>query len=337
MLKPCRVIFVACWMCVLWFCASLAGAQSAALKNPVVDRPDPFITRAGSNYILLATTGRNMTLWFSPRMEELRNSSRIVWTPAQDDPLQKTLTQIWSPTLWQFGDRWWIYFTATTDGGNKGHGIFALKSQGNDPLGPYVFAGQVDTGMPAIDPSLLRVGGKSYLMFVSVTGRNLVWIAPMSDPQTLARKANLLITPDQPWEKAGGDIVEGPTALYHDGRIFIVYSGSHTASPAYCLGLLTYAGKGEITDPSSWRKSGPVLQQNPNDQVFGPGRGTFTTSPDGKQNWILYAAKTVSNFTGAGRTTRAQQFTYDKNGAPNFGVPLALSAQQPAPSGEQDQ
>lgn len=132
----------------------------------------------------------------------------------------------------------------------------------------------------------------------------------------------------------GGEIVEGPTALYHDGHIFIVYSGSHTASPAYCLGLLSYLGKGDITAARNWKKSGPVFQQNPKGRVFGPGRGTFTTSPDGKENWILYAAKTVSDFTGRGRTTRAQQFTYDKNGAPNFGVPLALSVQQPAPSGE---
>jgi GH43 family beta-xylosidase len=315
--------------------AAIATAQSRMLTNPIIDNADPFVTRHDGNYILLATTGKNITLWSSPRMEDLRRSSRVVWTPSPSDPLQKLLTQIWSPTLWQFKDRWWIYFTATTDGDNPGHAIFALKSQTNNPLGPYVFAGKVETGMPSIDPSLLRAGDKSYLMFVSVIGgRNAVWIAPLSDPQTLARKANLLIVPDQLWEQASLPVAEGPTALYHAGKTFVVYSGSHTASPAYCLGLLTYSGKGDITDPSYWRKSGPVFQQSPKDNVFGPGRGTFTTSPDERQNWMLYAAKTVNSFTAEGRSVRAQQFTYGKDGSPQFGSPLALGTQLQAPSGE---
>lgn len=197
-----RAAVVCLWLAVFMF--PKLGAQTASLTNPVVDHADPFITRAAGNSILQATTGRNITLWANSRMEDLRNSPKIVWTPSTDDPLQKSLTQIWSPTLWQFGDRWWIYFTATTDGHNSGHGIFALKSRSNDPLGPYDFAGLVDTGMPSIDPSLLRVAGISYLMFVSVTGRNLVWIAPLSSPQSIARKANWLIVPDQPWEMNGG-------------------------------------------------------------------------------------------------------------------------------------
>jgi GH43 family beta-xylosidase len=333
MLPPLRIFSIACLGLALCMILPLR-AQNNVLVNPIIHQPDPFITRAAGNYILLATTGHNITLWASPHMKELGKFPKVVWTPAMKDPLQKLLTQVWSPTLWQFGNRWWIYFTATTDGANSGHGIFALRSETSDPLGPYVFAGQVDTGMPSIDPSVLRVNGTSYLMFVSVTGKNQVWIAPLADPAHMARRASLLIVADQPWEKQGGEIVEGPTALYHDGQIFLVYSGSHTASPAYCLGLLTYSGKGEITDAANWKKTGPVLEQSPKDGVYGPGRGTFTTSPDGHESWILYAAKTVSDFTGEGRSTRAQRFTYDKSGMPEFGLPVALGVVQAAPSGE---
>jgi|GEM_PF-1630163 len=331
--------------CGVLLAASLLNAtalksQQGKLTNPVLENADPFIALVRGNYILLATTGRNITLWSGPRMEELAHFPRVVWTPSQDDPLQKLLTQIWSPTLWQFDDRWWIYFTATTDGGNSGHAIFALESVGNNPLGPYTFAGKVETGQPSIDPSVLRAGHKSYLMFVSVTGgHNAVWIAPLSGPQTLARKPNLLIYPDMPWEQGKGStsdlpVAEGPTALYYDGHTFIVYSGSHTASPVYCLGLFTYSGHGEITDPRNWRKSGPVFQQSIKDGVFGPGRGTFTTSPDGRQNWILYAAKTSSAFTAQGRSIRAQLFTFDASGMPDFGSPVSPGTVLTAPSGE---
>ncbi len=319
---------------------SQSASQQAKLTNPVLDHADPFITRDNGMYLLLATTGNNITIWSGPRMEELARSPKVVWTPSPADPQQIPLTQVWSPTLWKFDNRWWIYFTATTDGANSGHGIYALESSAGDPLGPYTFAGKVDTGQPSIDPSVLRAGDKSYLMFVSVTGgHNAVWIAPLSNPLTLARKANLLIYPDKPWEQGKGSssslpVAEGPTALYHDGRTFIVYSGSHTASPVYCLGLFAYSGKGEITDPDNWRKSGPVFEQSAKDGVYGPGRGTFTTSPDGRENWILYAAKTSSEFTGRGRSVRAQQFTYGADGAPNFGSPVSLGAVLTVPSGE---
>lgn len=334
MTRNATVRAIYCILLAVFFSPALC-AQPGTLTNPIIDHPDPFITRDDGRYVLLATTGKNITLWSSPLMEDLQRSSKVVWAPSSDDPLQKLLTQIWSPTLWRFGHHWWIYFTATTDGSNSGHGIFALESRSNDPIGPYAFMGKVETGQPSIDPSLLRVDGKSYLMFVSVTGgHNAVWIAPLSTPRTLARKANLLIYPDRPWEQAGWPVVEGPTSLYHARHIFIVYSGSHTASPAYCLGLLMYSGKGDITNSSNWRKSGPVFQQNPKDGVFGPGRGTFTTSPDNQQNWILYAAKTTNNFTAKDRTVRAQQFTYDANGMPNFGRPISLNATLTAPSGE---
>lgn len=313
---------------------ALPSQPAAVLSNPIVANADPFITREGGHYLLLATTGANITLWAAPRMNDLRHGAHVLWTPDATDPLERTLTQIWSPTLWQFGDRWIVYFTATTDGGNPGHAIFALRSEGSDPLGPYRFAGRVETGMASIDPSVLRVGHESYLMFVSVTGQNRIWMAPLADGLRLAAPAKLLVSPDQPWEKHGGAIVEGPTALYHDGRIWIVYSASHTASPAYCLGLLGYSGRGEVTDAANWTKSGPVFEQSPARRVYGPGRGTFTTSPDGRENWLLYAAKTSPEFTGRGRTTRAQRFQYDATGRPVFGSPVALDSPVAAPSGE---
>lgn len=325
--------------CFLWISLVPVGV-CAQLINPIIDNPDPFITRHQGSYFLLATTGTNITIWSNPRIERLSRSPRVVWAPSPQDPEQRLLRQIWSPTLWKFDNIWWIYFTATTNGGNSGHSIFALKSASSDPLGPYTFAGRVETGQPSIDPSILRLRGKSFLLFVSVSGgHNAVWIAPMSNPLKLARKPNLLIYPDRPWEQGAESssklpVAEGPTALYHDGRTFIVYSGSDTASPVYCLGLLSYSGKGDITDPRNWRKSGPVFQRSVPNGVYGPGRGTFTTSPDGRQNWMLYAAKRTSRFTAAGRSTRAQQFVYGADGMPRFGDPLSLDVAQSAPSGE---
>jgi GH43 family beta-xylosidase len=74
----------------------------------------------------------------------------------------------------------------------------------------------------------------------------------------------LITQPDQPWEKGvihnNYPITEGRTALYHDDKTFIVYSGSNTMSANYCMGLLTYLGEEPPQQPN-WKKNGPVSGQ----------------------------------------------------------------------------
>jgi GH43 family beta-xylosidase len=70
------------------------------------------------------------------------------------------------------------------------------------------------------------------------------------------------------------------------------------------------------------------------DKVYGPGHNSFFRSPDGKEDWIAYHAKTGTARTFADRTARAQRFTWNPDGTPNFGKPLPLDAEIKEPSGE---
>lgn len=112
--------------------------------------------------------------------------------------------------------------------------------------------------------------------------------------------------------------------------------GSNTGNYNYCLGLLIYNGTGDPLRQSSWTKTGPVFQYSRANGVFGPGRATFTTSPDGKQDWMVYHAKTTDDFTAHGRETRAQEFTWNADGTPDFGVPVSVSTKLAPPSGEKE-
>jgi hypothetical protein len=87
---------------------------------------------------------------------------------------------------------------------------------------------------------------------------------------------------------------------------------------------------------SSWtKKSTPVFQRNDAAGVYGPGHNGFFTSPDGTENWIVYHANNSTNGgCGNGRTTRAQKFTWNADGTPNFGTPVALGTSLPGPDGE---
>lgn len=323
--------------------ASMSQTQTATFRNPISTDADPFVVLYNGTYYLTGTnTGATIEIQHSTRLEKVGETSTTVWNPSPDEPQYL----VWSPSMflldYQGKSFWFIYFTASADNTNAGHRIYVLQSSGTDPLGPYTFKGQLGgtDQSAAIDPSLLHLNGKSYLMYVQEDGANAVYIAPMSDPLTISGQPQLLISPDQPWERGGSDghshypVAEGPEALYHHGKTFIVYSGSDTGNYNYCLGLLTYNGTGDPLQQSSWTKTGPVFQYSRANGVFGPGRATFTMSPDGKQDWIVYHAKTTDDYVYDGRETRAQEFTWNADGTPNFGMPASVNTALTPPSGE---
>jgi GH43 family beta-xylosidase len=324
---------------ILWMISSLATVTHSRtpdqitnpITNPVIpNAADPFITRDGNQYLLLATHENTITIWSGTTLAALPQNPKVVWKPTD------TMKQVWSPTLWHVKQSWWIYFTAEYPGESPKpqHHIFALQSKTSDPLGEYAFRGQLPLQKTAIDPSILRINNRNYLMYVDVDpqGWNAVWITQLKAPTTPIGDGRQLIFPDQPWERGAGTthnypVAEGPTALYHAGKTFIVYSGSDTGTHVYCLALFTYNGTRDPTLAENWQKSGPAFSFSEDHGVYGPGRGTFTQSPDAKparkQDWLIYHAKSQKEYTYAGRSIRMQPFTWDAAGKPNFGIPSA--------------
>ncbi len=330
------------------------------MRNPILPIADPFVTYfEGSYYITGTGTGTSVRIWASARLTSIGDAAgALVWAPQEGQPLR----DIWSPSMfllpYKGAEYWFIYVTASIDDTYEGHRLYVLQSQGRDPLGPYTFKGRVAgvEDATAIDPSLLRVHGALYLLYVKADGANITYIARLSDPLTQGGAETPLIYPDQPWERGmnaaeGGvalpdesavphhtqptyPVAEGPTALYYEGRTFIAYSGSHTGNKTYCVGLLVYDGQGDPLRQESWTKKGPVFRYSAANGVYGPGRATFTTSPDATEHWMVYHAKASAAFTVDGRTARAQRFMWNEDGTPDFGVPMSLETDVVPPSGE---
>ena len=161
-------------------------------------------------------------------------------------------------------------------------------------------------------------------------------MAPMSNPWTVAGKSALIAQADYDWERVRYPINEGPVVLQRAGRIFLIYSASDTGTPDYVLGMLTYMG-GDVMNPKAWKKSPvPVFNRysGADGSVSGPGHNGFFKSPDGREDWIIYHGKETSEYTYAGRTTRAQKFRWRSDGTPEFGRPIPGGVPLQAPSGE---
>src|SRR5687768_18209541 len=69
-----------------------------------------------------------------------------------------------------------------------------------------------------------------------------------------------------------------------------------------------------------------------------PPRSTlFPTRRSSDLDWIVYQAKNTGasgDNTYAGRDTRAQRFTWNADGTPNFGTPVAKGADLALPAGD---
>lgn len=339
-------------VCVLALLLALVSATSSAsaadgrpYTNPLKTSKgaDPWLEYYDGNYYLVTTTFTGILgIRKSPTLAGLATAPTVqVWS----DTTSTRNTNIWAPELHFLNGHWYLYYSAGQGGvaccdSQRTH---VLESSGTDPMGPYTYkntltGSNLTPGGWLIDASVLRHNGSLYLVgsgFINGSTQSLV-IAPMSNPYTLASTTFTIISsPTLSWETSGGAVNEGPEPLYHGGRTFLTYSASFCGTADYKLGQLELTGSDPL-NPASWtKKQTPVLQRSDAGGVYGPGHNGFFSSPDGTENWIVYHANSSSSGgCGNGRTTRAQEFTWNADGTPNFGTPVALGATLPGPSGE---
>ena len=265
------------------------------------------------------------------------SASTVVWTPP---PGTNYSQQVWAPELHRINDKWFIYVTAS-NGNNATHRMYVLERDDPNPMGPYTFKGQLNTGANslAIDGTVLQWEDQLYFIWSgwpgSTDGQQNLYIAQMSDPLTISSNRVVLSSPTLPWEQHGLPINEGPEILIHDDKLHIIYSASGYWTNEYALGRLTYDGVGSIMSASSWQKSPtPVFQQA--GEVVGTGHASFTTSPDGTENWIVYHAHHDKNNWQDDRDVYIQPFEYNADGTPNFGSPIPADTPLSVPSGYVD-
>lgn len=318
--------------------ANRQARASRTLINPIVAQgQDPSIVRWGGAYYLVQTDGASIFITRSLTLAGLGVATSVpVFGP--------TCCSLWAPELIGLDGRWYIYYTAASGPDNASHRMYVLESAGSDPIGPYRSRGKIAaaTDRWAIDGTVLQLGRARYFIWSgwpgTRDGQQNLYIARLRTPWTIQGDRHLLSTPTAPWERTRANpafgVEEGPEVLRHNGRLFLVYSANGSWTDDYCLGLLTYLG-GDILSADAWRKSdGCVFSADPAVGVFGPGHNTFVTSPDGTQDWLIYHADAMPGGGWAGRSIRAQPFTWNPDGTPRFGRPVAVGIPLSAPAGE---
>lgn len=330
---------------------SVAAAAPCTFRNPLGTGQDPWIVRHDSAYYFVESDAVGITVYKSATLTDPKQDGMVVWRPPKKG---WNRSNVWAPELHFIDGKWFIYYAAGASGPPWVHqhaGV--LEAPGSDPRqGPYIDRGILYTGDSivtgranrwAIDLTVHTLGGQLYAVWSgwvdsATTDRTPqhLYMARMSNPWTIATNRVKISSPTERWEQASGPkglaLEEGPEFLEHDGKVFIIYSTGESWLPSYKLGALRL--RAPLTDPmnpDSIVKTGPVFTGTAS--VFGVGHASFTTSPDGREDWIMYHAK-VAPSPGWRREIRTQPFSWNADGSPNFGTPVDAGVALPVPSGQ---
>ncbi len=337
-------------ICFLLIAGAHFYASSQTFTNPLLPSgADPYSFYKDGYYYYTHTTARNITLWKSKTIEGLKNAERkVIWRPPAAGPYSKN---IWAPEIMFLQGKWYAYFAA--DGSdNVNHRMYVLENPSRDPMqGEWTFKGQITdpTNKWAIDGDVIAHRGKLYMVWSGwegdANGTQEIYIARLKNPWTVEGERVKISSPRYDWEKIGDlndpglkhvDVNEGPQFLVHKKKIFVVYSASGCWTDFYALGMLTASADADLLNPASWTKSAePVFKRSLENGVYAPGHNSFFKSPDGKEDWILYHANDKpGQGCGGFRSPRAQRFSWNDDGTPNFGTPVKNGEVLAAPSGK---
>ncbi|MEA2710332.1 MAG: hypothetical protein QOF78_2933 [Phycisphaerales bacterium] len=320
--------------------ATLAVAQLSSAQtftNPInPNGADPWVTQWKGQYFYVRSDAGKLYVDRSTNLYQPGSGGgQMVYQPPTGTAYSQNL---WAPELHYLDNKWYLY-VAADDGPNSNHRMHVLEGTSQDPQGTYVYKGKIADPANdrwAIDGNVMQLGGNKYFTWSGwpggTDGQQNLYIAPMSNPWTISGPRVQIAAPTAGWERNGMPITEGPTTLQRDGKTHIIYSGSGYWTNEYALGQLTLTTGADPLLASSWTKtSGPVFSQGNN--VVGVGHASFTKSPDGGQDWMVYHAHNNPAVWTGTRDVRTQQFFWNGDDSPDFGVPAPSGAALSVPSG----
>ena len=307
-------------------------------QNPFPQRADdPWVVRDGDSYLYCYSFGRGVAVTRAQKLTEIRRERGKVCYRAPKEGMYSQ--EYWAPELHKINGRWYIY-VAADDGINDHHRMYCLGAKTDDPTGEYEMIGKISdlSDKWAIDATVLSHGGEHYFIWSGWEGdvnvAQHLYIAHMKDAATIDSPRVLLSSPEYEWEMRGSTkdlptINEGPAILSRGGKTYLVYSASGSWCDDYCLGMLELCGDDPM-DPACWKKyDSPVFEKN--DYCYGPGHCSFTTSPDGSEDYMAFHGNPVSGTGWGGRRLYIQRVKW-KDGLPVFGAPCAPDEKLPLPS-----
>ncbi len=252
----------------------------------------------------------------------------VVWRKHATGPMSY---HIWAPELHYINGRWYIYFAAGRAEDPWWIRTYVLENSSPDPFcGTWEEKGMLESEWDSfmLDCTVFEHNKKMYAVWaqkrMEKSENSALYIAEMESPIKLKLPQTLLTVPEYDWECRGFKVNEGAAVLKRNGKVFITFSASATDA-TYCMGLLVSDENSDLLDPASWTKlDEPVFVTNAENGIFGPGHNSFTTSRDGKDDYLIYHARPYADVDlsfalyDPNRHAWVKKIRYDEKGYPVF-------------------
>jgi GH43 family beta-xylosidase len=308
----------------------------AGISNPLIEQcADPWCMFHTDGYYYFTATAPEYDRIELRRAKTIaglaKTEPKVIWRKHESGPMSY---HIWAPEIHYIFGKWYIYFAAGRADDIWAIRMYVLECATPNPLeGEWIEKAQLKTHWESfsLDATTFEHRGLHYLVWAQhdpqIGGNTNLYIASMNNPWSIIGPQVMITKPEYPWEIIRFRVNEGPAALIRNDRVFLTYSASGT-DHNYCMGLLTAPGNANLLDAKSWTKSPvPVFKSSPANSQYGPGHNSFTTTPDGKIDLLVYHARNYKEIQGdplqnPDRHTRVQILGWKPDGTPDFGEPV---------------
>ncbi|GAA5118758.1 family 43 glycosylhydrolase [Luteolibacter yonseiensis] len=304
----------------------IASAKpQSAFHNPLYQGEDPWVIRHENSYYMCSSGPSEPTAVYvskSPTLTE-RGEKVKVWEDGDN------YRRVFAPELHFIQGKWYIYFCADVRSEGWKHMAVVLQANTDNPLDGFTNRGVLFTGdehgnAQANDITVVTYKDQLYAFWGSLADKIVegAVMAPMDSPTRITAH-----------RKEIGLHAEGPRAILRNGKLIMTGAEGGFASKDYRLSALIYSpDAGPIDDKKSWKPLGTLLKTT--DDVWGPSRASFTTSPDGKENWVMYHSKIFNADDNGMRAINIKKFTFKEDDTPDFGTAASPTSLLENPSGD---
>jgi GH43 family beta-xylosidase len=319
-----------------------ASAQFVVVTNPVVkQRADTAIYKHTDGYYYMTASVPDYKRVELRRATTIQGLGTAATVNAFTAPSSGTASGwIWAPDIRYYDGAWYMYFSASPSTARFDQRLYWIRNTCANPMTCAWSAPQrFTTGWESfqLDAASFVNNGTRYFVWAqdspNTSYNSHMYIARMNGATGITGTVTEIARPTYAWEMEGvAGVVEGPSPLIKNGKVFIAYSASATDS-RYKLGLLSASTGADLLNASSWTKRANPVFQTANG-VYGPGHGSFTVAEDNTTDLLVYHARdyatpTPDALTDPNRHTRVQQLYWQENGDPFFGQPIPSTVTAP--------
>jgi len=276
---------------------------------------DPVVLLWKDEYYFIATNDNVGDIGFYVRkaheLDDLFAPDVKMHVILDKDEKRHLIQTFWAPEFHIIGGELYILFAVSNENWGPQCHFMKLKKDGDilnpkdweDPVrikkkdGSYLTQGAITLDMTYVKSGKRHFYAWSYREHIGspLDSGSMIMIAEFdpAKPDMLLTDPVCLSRPLYGFENTSGTINnEGPYAFYHNGVIYLFYSGADARGYLYVMGMLTAKDGDDLCDLSVWTKAKtPALSFASVPGEFGPGHNSFFQDRNGDW-WIAFHGTT---------------------------------------------